>query len=71
MCTFSYGHLFLVSIFYQLTSEKSLWLFSEVLKTTLAIYHIVGKLYLWLNFILSKTWKAFDEIKKHNSSLPS
>ena len=22
MCTFSYGHLFLVSIFYQLTSEK-------------------------------------------------
>ena len=23
MCTFSYGHLFLVSIFYQLTSEKN------------------------------------------------
>ena len=23
VCTFSYGHLFLVSIFYQLTSEKN------------------------------------------------
>ena len=23
MCTFSYGHLFLISIFYQLTSEKN------------------------------------------------
>ena len=23
MCTFSYGHLFLVSIFYKLTSEKN------------------------------------------------
>lgn len=37
LCTFYCGHLFLISIFYQLTSEKNLWLFSDVLRITLAI----------------------------------
>ena len=46
--------------------EESLIIFSDVLKTTLAICHIVGKPYNWLNLIWSKTRKALDEI-----SLPS
>ena len=68
--TFSYGQLFLASIFYKMTSEKNHCLFSDVLKTTLAICHIVGKPYNWLNLIWSKTWKALDEISL-SSSIPS
>ena len=49
MCTFSYGHLILVSF----TS----WYMRRI-KSTLVIWHIAGKPYNWLNFIWSKTWRA-------------
>ena len=55
MCTFSYGHLFLVSIFYQLTYAKKI-------KSTLVIWHIMSKPYSWLNFIWWKTWRAIEQI---------
>ena len=48
-CTFSYGHLILVSF----TS----WCMRRI-KSTLVIWHIAGKPYNWLNFIWSKTWRA-------------
>ena len=49
MCTFSYGHLILVSF----TS----WYMRRI-NSTLAIWHIAGKPYNWLHFIWSKTWRA-------------
>ena len=49
MCTFSYGHLILVSF----TS----WYMRRI-KSTMVIWHIAGKPYNWLNFIWSKTWMA-------------
>ena len=48
-CTFSYGHLILVSF----TS----WYMRKI-KSKLVIWHIAGKPYNWLNFIWSKTWRA-------------
>ena len=53
-CTFSYGHLFSVSIFYQLTSEKNRIHTGD-------LTHCRCKPYNWLNFIWSKTWRAIEE----------
>ena len=54
MYTFSYGHLFLVSIFYQLTSEKN-QIHTGNLKHCKQTHQ-------WLNFIWSKIWNALEEI---------
>ena len=52
MCTFSFGHLFLVCIFYQLHLRR--------MKSTLVIWYIAGKSFNWLNFIGSKTLKGIN-----------
>ena len=54
MCTFSYGHLFLESIFYLLTFEMN-----QV--HTGDLTHCKQTLY-WLNFIWSKTRRAIEKI---------
>ena len=60
MCTFSYGHLFLVAIYYQLTSEKN-----QV--HTGDLTHCRQTLQL-IKFYQIKPW--IEEIGQRNSSFP-
>ena len=60
MCAFSYGHLFLVSIFYQLTSQKN------------QVHTVSSTPYDWetlklFKFYLIKNLKGMEEITYHYS----